>query len=304
MMKGHKSFFVGVVWTLFYVLFVGGLGLFLPYTPFRIWALNPFVDWIRLIEDFVKDELIIDTGKELLTVLVFIGFWPVWIWGLRRCLKWSKKEASVVPAPSKIVIKKHTMERPRMASAPVNFTKPANYVEGKSEYETVTPDTTPDEVEEAEQQPNAVDMTTLLPKIREIVQGTDMDIFEDVLLGEVKVPVVVASDTRAYLLTFLGTNQEWVADEEATEEGEAPTWFCSEGLISSPFYQMKQAAEVLQKQESNSTIIPVVVILNGEVLNYETMTDVWKEQGGHVVRFENGQPDTMVTLDALLNEKN
>ena len=303
-MKGHKSFFVGVAWTVFYVLFVGCLGLFLPYTPFRIGTLNPFIDWIRLIEDFVNDELIIDTGKELLTVLVFIGFWPVWGWGWRRCLRWFKKEASVVLAPSKIVIKKHTMERPPMASAPVSFTRPADYMEGKAEYETITAGTTPDEAEEAEQQPNAVDMTTLLPKIREIVQGTDMDIFEDVLLGEVKVPVVVASDTRAYLLTFLGTNQEWVADEDATEEGEAPTWFCSEGLIPSPFYQMKQAAEVLQKQESDSTIIPVVVVLNGEVLNYETMTDVWKEQGGYVVRFENGQPDTMMTLDALLNEKN
>ena len=303
-MKKLKSFKIGAIWTVSYMLAVGILMSFLPYSPFRI-GLNPFVDWVRLIEDFVNNKLVIDTGKEVLIAVAFIAFWPLWFVGLRCCLK-KKWTIASVPTSSenqKIVIKKHKMERPPMMSAPVNFTRPADYVEGKSESEVVVPAAASDVPEEIEEKPVEIDFSALVPKIREIVEGSDMDIFENVLLDETKVPVVVASDTRAYLLTFLANDQEWVADEEPTEEGEAPTWFSSEGLVPSPFYQMKQAAEILREQEAGSTVVPVVVILNGEVLNYGSMVETWEKQGGYVVRFENGKPEEMMTLDVLLREK-
>ena len=304
-----KKIFVSVLWTALYLVIIGAVTMFLPYAPIRMGVENPFVDWIRLIEDFVNDEFVINNWVNSLVALAFIGFFPLWYWGLKRCLKrkWFNAPSSLLNVSKKIVIKKHQMARPPMASAPVNFTKPVNYVEGKSEAEAVMPEPSEDGAGEyIEDKPEEVppyDLTNVIAEIRNVIDGTDMEVFENVPLENFKVPVVVASDELAYLLTFLTTNQEWVADEDLPPEGEAPTWFSAEGMIPSPFYQTKQAAEILQKQEAGSRVVPVVVVLDGEILNYETMKETWENQGGYVVRSENGRPDIMMTLDVLLREK-
>lgn len=308
-----KKLLIGILWTFLYFLIIGAATIPLPYAPVRIGVENPFIDWIRLVEDFVNDKFIIESGITVIVAIVFIGFWPLWYWGLRRCLKrkWIKPRLSLSNVSKKIVIKKHQMARPPMASAPVNFTKPANYVEGKSDSEFVSEsadtsmpqDASEGYASEKTDETPSFDLRGVVGQIRTIVEETDMEVFENVPLEGSQVPVVVASDELAYLLTFLTTNQEWVADEDLSPDGEAPTWFSAEGMIPSPFYQMKQAAKVLQEQENGSKVVPVVVVLNGEILNYETMRETWLEQGGYVVRYENGLPEIMMSLDTLLREK-
>ena len=147
----------------------------------------------------------------------------------------------------------------------------------------------------------------LSPELKEQVKqiGNELgyDLFENVLLDNITVPLVLASDTVAFLMTFLLEQREWIADEEAADEDLEPTWFSAEGLITSPFYLMTKAAERLKQQEPESEIIPVVVLCKGSILNAGALKSQWEEKNGYVVSFNEDADDTLQTLQELLQKK-
>ena len=147
----------------------------------------------------------------------------------------------------------------------------------------------------------------LSPELKEQVKqvGNELgcDLFENVLLDNITVPLVLATDSVAFLMTFLLEEREWIADEEAADEDLDPTWFSAEGLITSPFYLMSKAAERLKQQEPESEIIPVVVLCEGSILNAGALKSQWEEKNGFVVSFNKDTDGTLQTLQELLQKK-
>ena len=144
----------------------------------------------------------------------------------------------------------------------------------------------------------------LKSQIRNLGQQYGYDMFENVLLDGVNVPVVLATDSVALLLNPLTKKREWIADEDSVEEDIEPTWFSAEGLITSPFYQMCKAAEQLKQQEPESDIVPIVLLCEGSILNAGALIEQWHSKDAFVALLNNGKAEGLPHLEEVLALKN
>lgn len=313
---------IGIIWTLFYMPFVGYvIDLAFGYTPFgsvlnrsatgEVRLLNPFEDWAVLYRAFMYDQWVINTLTDFalfLSFLLFIPLWGLgWFWMLK--VNWWKKWSALfhfsrhkeMEKGHKFPLKKKVLVRPPALPAGAflnrNFPSPAPATtrDGASaEADASVPSSMP---------PNTELTPEITAGIKELGERFGFELFRNVQLDDVIVPLVLATDTKALLLKLLTTENEWIADETIAEGSEAPTWFSSDGVEPSPFFEVKQAALSLAQKEPESAIIPVVVVLKGHIINAEAMLPEWQAAGGYVVRFGEGQPEILMTLENLLEQE-
>ncbi len=313
---------IGIVWTLIYVPVVGYvINLVFGYTPFgalfyhssagELRMLNPFEDWATLYFAFMYDQWVINTFSDFALFLCFLLFFPIWglgwLWALK--VKWGGKLKFPIHRNSqgkneikhKIPLKKKELVRPpalpvgtfldRKISAPISTEK---------ETET-TSNTIPTP---ALSQPNVDELSAeITSAIKELGERFGFELFRNVQLDNFLIPLVLATDTKALLLKTLTSNNEWIADETIAEGSDKPTWFSSNGIEVSPFFEAGQAALSLAQKEPESVIIPVVVVVKGNIINAETMQPEWQSKGGYVVRYGEGLPENLMTLEKLLEQE-
>ena len=126
--------------------------------------------------------------------------------------------------------------------------------------------------------------------------------FTNVHLDDLVVPFVLATDTKALLLRPLIEPHDWLADEDGTKEHPDPTWFSTEYLIASPFYEIDKAAQILRNQEPTSNVQPIVVLCEGSILNPNAWKEYWHQRNGDVVLLKNGKADGLMTLEEFLEK--
>ena len=139
-------------------------------------------------------------------------------------------------------------------------------------------------------------------KARELASSLGFSVFENVKTQESILSFVISYDERAWAFDFLiEPTTEWIADEEEFD-GEAPVWFTDKAQITSPFYMLCKDSLALEK-EAEAPVQPVLVVAAGNILNVQNCLPVWKEKGGAVVRFMQGKPAELPTLEDYLKEE-
>jgi hypothetical protein len=149
---------------------------------------------------------------------------------------------------------------------------------------------------------NTPQMTPALAfdKIREIGSSFGFDVLEDISIAGSVIPMVLATPTRAFLIRLFDTpDKEWIADEM----GEDPVWFYASGQEISPFYELKKIADAFAKEEPDSEIKPLLVVINGSIINGEDMIPDWEMNGGMVVRINDLTNNGMLTLEEYLRQE-
>jgi len=149
---------------------------------------------------------------------------------------------------------------------------------------------------------NTPQMTPALAfdKIREIGSSFGFDVLEDISIAGSIIPMVLATPTRAFLIRLFDTpDKEWIADEM----GDDPVWFYASGQEVSPFYELKKIADAFAKEEPDSEIKPLLVVINGSIINGEDMIPDWEMGGGMVVRINDLTNNGMLTLEEYLKQE-
>lgn len=315
----------------FLFLCVGGsaIGWLFGVSPFAFFSwetkeiyLNPLSDWYTLYKRFWYENWVVNTPKDLTLFFSFLFFFPLyialWFWGLK--VKWMKrilKPFAFLHHPKAPVlkenlsIKKH-FDRPvalrqtrGFSSAIANLAPMQDSNESKTlEDENIQTVPLGDMHSQMNTAVKKEVPETLKSQIKELGLQYGYDMFENVQLDGVTVPLVLATDTVALLLSPLTEKREWIADEISADEGIDPTWFSAEGLITSPFYQMCQAAEQLKAQEPDSDIVPVVLLCDGSILNAGALIETWQEKSGYVALLNDGKGDGLLPLSDILSKKN
>jgi hypothetical protein len=97
---------------------------------------------------------------------------------------------------------------------------------------------------------------------------------------------------------------EVVANDTKADEGGIPAWFSGTRKYDSPVWHALRAAEAMRELISKTLpgdngveIIPVAIVPNGTVINYDDMVAVWGEMGARVAGIDSEKmPDILSVL--------
>ncbi len=318
-------YLVGYGWLIWYIF---------GFSPFMCFSsetkelfVNPLSDWSTLYRDFVNDKWVINSWGDTLMLVAFLSFFPLWIglWVrlshaqiIKKILKpfhAIKRRQLNDAKPQQSTLKTSLMMRPKPMPRGVSFGS-SHTSPSKNQAATQSMQSMPNNAMSAAPVTGGTALSSstettsstgeftqaFVEQMRQLGERYGCDLFEKVRLDDVTVPLVLATDTRAFLMTFLLDGREWIADEEVSEDAIEPTWFSAQGLIPSPFYMMSKAAATLAEKEPTSDIIPVVVLCNGSILNAQAMQQTWQEQGGFVVTWQSASDDNLMTLEEVISQ--
>jgi len=286
-------------------------------SPFNLFSwstneiyLNPLSDWGTLYRRLKYNNLTIDS-TNLPLFFSFLFFYPIYIglWFLLSNLPWKRKILKVIVHHRRKKEKNKQMtegsslktylSRPKALEKPKSSNRSSmlNQLAAQKEAEMAQL------AEASTEAPAKLEQLSpeIINQIRELGKKYGYDLFENVKLGEIMVPLVLATDEEALLLKFLFQEREWIADENIPEDASEPTWFSTEGLITSPFFELQPAVQSLQEQEPTSHVRPVVVLCEGSIMNSLALIDTWAQKDCTVATFQNGKAEAISSLEEVLS---
>ncbi|MGN1090979.1 MAG: hypothetical protein ACI4RJ_00600, partial [Alphaproteobacteria bacterium] len=196
------------------------------------------------------------------------------------------------------------MNRPKAMPKSVSFGNSLpSQLQNAQNQQSETPPMPPEQLNTTTQQQKKETFTQEQKNfIQQLGQSHELEMFERILLNDFIVPLVLASDTRAFLITALNQDTEWIADESITDGYDKPTWFSTQGLLTSPVFELTKAAETLHEKEPDSEIISVVILTQGSIINASLMQKNWAKEKAFVVRLnESIESPDCITLAELLD---
>ncbi len=332
-----RNFFLFLLYSFLY-LCVGGslIGLYLGYSPFACFSystkevfLNPFSDWYTLYMRFQYDNWAVNSLKNLLIFFVFLFYFPVWfgLWLWVRKVHWlhlifkpflNMRHHHAAPLPKTPVVAQSMTARPAampkmrgFGGAALALAEQQKQAEQQKAQNQSAENENDDLSDEISKMANAVDadaVDALTPELAEQIKALGAkygyELFENVRLDDLNVALVLATDSVAFMMSFLTVDREWIADEDAADDDLEPTWFSAQGLITSPFYLMEKASALLREKEPDSEVIPTVVLARGTLLNASAMAPVWQAKKGVVALLDDeAKGDDLPVLEDLLKAK-
>lgn len=130
------------------------------------------------------------------------------------------------------------------------------------------------------------------------------DVFPNIDLGGIWVPLALSTeDETAYLFSIVHEpNGHFIVDiKDNLAEGINADWFSTLSPIPSPAKHIKEAADKLKEMETDSEIIPVIVITAGELEDAKSVLDMLNANNIALTRFGQGGPEQLETLETFLN---
>ena len=114
-------------------------------------------------------------------------------------------------------------------------------------------------------------------------------------IANTDIDFVAIAESDTLVLGLISTESgEIIANEISGSNNETPSWFTNERKFSSPVWEVKNVANMVQNMinevlpEDNGILIkPVVILPNAVVSNYADIKAKWEEIGVDVVRFMN-----------------
>lgn len=143
---------------------------------------------------------------------------------------------------------------------------------------------------------NENDVQTIL----KITSNLDVNVFKNLKLGNFSIPVSVATNEKAFLISLVNQPDcHWAVDMEESDQEES-FWFSEGGRLPSPVKNVLGCAAELKKIEPLAIVFPIIAISDGEILDTDSVVPFLKDKGIRLVRFSNGMPDSLTQLETLL----
>ena len=128
----------------------------------------------------------------------------------------------------------------------------------------------------------------------------DLNVFKNLKLGNFSIPVSVATNEKAFLISLVNQPDcHWAVDMEESDQEES-FWFSEGGRLPSPVKNVLGCAAELKKIEPLAIVFPIIAISDGEILDTDSVVPFLKDKGIRLVRFSNGMPDSLTQLETLL----
>ncbi len=281
---------IGIVWFIIYTILVGGFVCKLyGVTPFNLffihvgqqgWVLyNPFEDWIKLYKAFMFENWTINSLYDFSILSCFFLFFPICAWGwYKLCrIKWRIKRKSEQKGDKSSLISERKMLRPR-----------AMPMTGRGSFVPVSPVQSFKDKSSDQKEKDSSDQTSIQERMNYLekkAQQYGIEVFKNVALEGYIVPIVLATDTKAFLFDFFDKpGTEWIVEDTSFKKSELPKWYSAEDQIISPFHQLCKAAHVLRMKEEGAFVCPVLLIIGGELLNADTLKEEQEKENGFVLK--------------------
>ena len=277
------------------------------------WAWRtPFKDCISLWNQFSAGTWRIDTFVDVGFAALFLSYYPIWlfvIWLLVRSKKVAPKPTPLAPqkkeSSTQTWANPTSSRRPRALPQGLYNTAP---VPAQNKTENQAPSGSPAQPQMSEgssmhdnyaRGPDSGERRRDLPEktpvryqlvrneLNELCKEYDLMIYDSLsfIPNEPPVPFALAMDDCVFLVDVVDDPQaEWIPDD-AYSDDEVAYWFSASQQIPSPFQRLvKQAKNLQQADIGSASVVVIVVVASGSVIGADSLMDVWKEQGGMVVR--------------------
>lgn len=289
-----KTALVGLCWSVAYFAVVW------YYTYMDLgFNLVSRAQWQSTYIAFVNGLWAIDSKKGGLLVLTILLFFPLWItgWMIFYKINWRlpiwmkhkektfKRELILNPNKSKTHMPVKLRLQNNSFKNMHTYSAPADSAGASTEMPSYA-------------LPPKTDVVNNISALVALSENYKVDSFQNVVLNDQTVPLAISTDDVAALIMILDKDgAAWAAD--LSENGE---WYTAGARIPSPIEQIKKAAIALQELEPDSKITPVLVITRGEIMDADSVVSYCADQGIRFVRFMNGQPETLPTLEDFMND--
>lgn len=289
-MNYKKAGIVGLCWSIAYFCVV----LYYTYMDLGFNLLST-TQWQSTYIAFVNGLWAIDSKEGVLLLLTILLFFPLWIvgwvafykvnWRLPLWMKHKEKE-----------FKRELIVTPKKGKLHV----PVKLRLQNSSFKSAHTPITPVKREDTKTHQVSTPQTQAVNDIQDIIALSEnfaVDTFQNVVLGDEKVPLAISTDDVAVLITMLDTpGAAWAAD--LSQNGE---WYTAGARLPSPITTIQTAAAILQELEPDSQVIPVLVITRGEIMDADSVVSFCTQQNVRLLRFNDGMPDTIPELIDFMN---
>lgn len=128
----------------------------------------------------------------------------------------------------------------------------------------------------------------------------DMAVFKKVALEGQIIDLVYSSDNDAVICNLLSETHDWVVDISSPIENSVWRNEIGETLTIGATV-LKQAA-LLEKLESDASIVPTIVLMRGSIQNYDSVVNYLLQNHIHLVKYQADEAENVVTLHQLLKK--
>ncbi|MBR4926861.1 MAG: hypothetical protein IKY98_00895, partial [Alphaproteobacteria bacterium] len=265
---------------------------------------------------FIAGQWSMTTQGTILFLTGVILFFPLWYYGcvflykinwnfhlfhkhhekvFQRKLVLNPSGASKLNIPMKLKLQNHgqMVQHPTSPSASAIPTPPAPIQR--------TPEVTSEALVQSNndmQMPPEVD-SAIKDGIEQLLNRYQVDVFKDIVLGNQIIPFAASFNETAYVITIIHEPDEFFIIN--TDDGIHGDWFTTRSVISAPALFIKKAAETLKAMESDSIIIPVIIVAGGQIDEIEELENILADHQITLVRYNQGGPDSIQTLEDYLD---
>lgn len=251
-----KVFIKIIVWLILYLV-GGGLILkhYFGYAPFIV-ALNPLTDWQTLYNAFMYQDWVIQNKQDVMMILMFFLFYPVCLWfGMYFVrIPWEKLIPSGLcaahPSIKEIALNARRAENERPKALPMTGWTPYHEDDTQTALDSADEDMTPMD----ENKPPV--MGDWMTSLKELAPTYQMEIFDHVKLGDLVVPLVLATDVKAFLFELVQPDEVLGVAEE-----------------------INKAAQTLKEQEPDSDVFSILVYEDDVPMNKEELEEQLSGKG-------------------------
>lgn len=133
--------------------------------------------------------------------------------------------------------------------------------------------------------------------IGDILEEKGYDVLRNIQLKRTLVDYIAVSSDKVLVCIVDKEPGDWLADEERFND-EEPLWFSENSHRISPVRKADIVRERIEKELEDSDldleVKPYVIIVSGNIINAEDMTDIWSDMNVSVVRFAKGSPIDLI----------
>lgn len=136
--------------------------------------------------------------------------------------------------------------------------------------------------------------------ITKLAEAKGLTAFPHVLLENVMIPLTVSADIKALLITFLSYSGSWKVEMK----GPVSETVWTNAIASTPLLKKVLAAkENLLKMESEAEVIPVIVLLDGQIEQEQQVKEFMDKNNMRLVRLNVQENSSLPDVSQLLDKE-
>lgn len=301
-----KLVLTGFFWLFFYLEITVNYCFY--YLNFNLLSRD---DWRRHITSFLSSDWIIDDSRDFITLLIMILFIPLFFvgWFFVYQVKWKNVYAKIRPKKKVIENKKFSIDTAKknfephklrvqsnaLFSTPLqdkNSTDNAPVPDFSGNIDTATPI-----MPSAEEFPDAAEVQEMM----EFCASTHADFFPHILLEGSYASFALSTEKKAVVVKIINQPDSVWAVDTATNILSSD-WFSERNIVQAPAKDILTIANNLQQNEPESTVISVILLMSGKLLNSEETLDYFEKNNILLCRMDLADADDVPLFSDFLKD--